>query len=71
MLLLGKVTYTPQNCHCVVTWIEPLNESRMTLKERCRTHNTAQEVFVHERSFSTRTIAQKDTEKAKQEFQRR
>jgi len=56
----------PHTCHCVA------NVEREILIERCRTHNTYQEMLTHNRLFGSESKQdQRETEKSKPEFQRR
>lgn len=59
-------------CHCIIMIPDNAkNDDRVTFASQCITHDTVKDALIHNRSFSSRTLQEKDIEKRKQKFQRR
>jgi len=76
-------TWAPDTCHCIAEWTEPFDDRQATLIQRCRTHDTFNEMRDHNNALAMTfgrdpTDSNKDTmkenailERAKFQFQRR
>jgi len=64
-------TFEPHTCECIIEFPQPYDERTAIQKQKCRSHDTAQDTINHNRSFSNRPSREMEIEKNKPEFQRR